>query len=312
MTSPPHSDPEPASPSGQPYQQPGESQYQAGQAPYQPAQPRPEYQPGQPYQQPYQQQPYQQQPYQPYPQQYPGAAPPPPPSAVRKRGRTPLRLALIFGVIGVVLVIVGGIVIGTKSYSKVNGFSRVSIAAGSGTAQFSSAGNYLAYYEASDVTSNIKSVPLPLVALRSPSGKVQVLNTLYGGASRSSLQINSYLTYQFNGHNGVAIYQFTVPEAGRYDVRVQATGNEAPGADIAFGKSIGSGIAVGAALLVPGILLIVAAIVLLIVGLVQRSKGNKQAAAAPYGPPPGSGYPPAQQPGAGYPPPDQPSGWQKS
>lgn len=294
MTYPPPSGSEPTS-------QPGQPQYQPGQPQYQPSQPQ--YQPGQG---------YQQQPYQPYPQQYPGAAPPPPPGAVRKRGRTPLRLALIFGVIGLALVIVGAIVIGTKSYSKVNGFSRVSIAAGSGTAQFSSAGNYLAYYEASDVTSSIKSVPLPLVALRSPSGKVQVLNTLYGGAPRSSLQIKSYLTYQFNGHNGVAIYQFSVPQAGRYDVRVQATGNEAPGADIAFGKSIGSGIAVGAALLVPGILLIVAAIVLLIVGLVQRSKGNKQVPATPYGPPPGSGYPPPQQPGAGYPPPDQPGGWQKS
>ena len=37
-----------------------------------------------------------------------------PPQPVRRRGRTPLMLALIFGVVGIVLIVVGAIVAGTQ------------------------------------------------------------------------------------------------------------------------------------------------------------------------------------------------------
>jgi hypothetical protein len=258
-------------------------------------------QPGQPYEapagqpgQPYPQQPYPQaQPY-PYPQtpygQPYGAPPAVPP---RLRGGTPLKVALAFGVVGVVLLVVGGLIGFTQGLQKVDNFSRVSIAAGRGTADFPNAGNYVAYYEASNVTSSIRQVPLPLIALHSPSGKVQVLDTLYGGSTRASRHLKSTVTYQYHGHNGVAIYQFHISEPGRYDVLIQATGLEPQGANIAFGKSIAGGLAIGVILAVVGVVLLVIAIILLIIGLVQRSRSRKQVAAAQgYGGPPTYGAPP--------------------
>ena len=218
------------------------------------------------------------------------------------RGSTPLWIALIFGVVGIALLVVGGVVGFTQGLQKVDGFSRVPIATGRGTADFPTAGNYVAYYEASNVTSSVRQVPLPIVEIRSPSGQVQRLDTLYGGSSRASLQLRRSVTYQYHGHNGVAIYQFHIAEPGRYDVLVEATGAEAPGADIAFGKSIATGLAVGGILAVVGVLAIIVAIILLIVGLVQRSRSRRRLAAAHGygGPPPGYGYPP---PGSGFPPP---------
>jgi hypothetical protein len=213
------------------------------------------------------------------------------------RGRTPLRLALIFGVVGLALVIVGAIIIAKKSFSAVDNFQRVSVASGTGTVSFTNAGNYLAYYEADNVNSGIKSVPVPLVALQSPSGKDMTLDTLYGGGNRASGQIKTRLTYGYNGHKGVAIYQFKITETGQYKVQVQATAGTAPNSDIAFGKSIGGGIALGAGLVVPGALLLVTAIILLIIGLVKRSRHKKQIAAGAGGgyggpPPPNYPYPP--------------------
>lgn len=251
-------------------------------------------QPQQPYaQQSYGQQSYGQQPYQQY-QPYPAYPPPPPGVPPRLRGRIPLRLALIFGVIGIALAIAGGAVVATKSFSQVDGFSRVDIAAHSGAARFPSAGNYVAYYEAPGASSMKKQIPLPLIALRSPSGQTQQLDTLYGGQPRDTLRLTSTLTYDYHGHSGTAIYQFRVPEAGTYQVLVESP-TAPPGSDVAFGKSIGKSLALGVAMLVPGVLLVVVAIILLIVGLVQRSSSRKRLTAMQnqYGPP-GYGYPPPQ------------------
>ena len=65
----------------------------------------------------------------------------------RLRGRTPLRLALIFGVLGVALFVVGGVVLATNSLGKVNDFERVS-SVGTGTVHLNRTGNYVGYYEA--------------------------------------------------------------------------------------------------------------------------------------------------------------------
>lgn len=220
------------------------------------------------------------------------------------RGRIPLRLSVIFLVVGIALVVVGGVVVANNSLGKVDSFSRVSVASGSGTATFTGTGGYLAYYEAPGVGSSTDRVPLPLITLRSPSGKTMTLETLYGGHARSDGRINSRLTYNYNGHNGVAIYQFTINEKGTYQVQLQAPGNTDPRSDIAFGTSIAGGLAIGVALIIPGILLFVAGIVLLIVGLVKRSRHKGQLASygAGYGggyggysggpPPPNYGYPP--------------------
>jgi hypothetical protein len=292
-------------PSEQPSQPPFEQQPQPAPGP-QPAQ-QPPYQ-QQPYQQPYGQQPYGQQPYgqqpygqqpygqQPYGQQPYPASPPPPGGQPRLRGRIPLRLALIFGVVGIALAIAGGAVIATKSFSQVDGFSRVDIAAHNGVARFASAGNYLAYYEAPGASSLKKQIPLPLIALRSPSGQTQQLETLYGGQPRDTLRLTSTLSYDYHGHSGTAIYQFRVPEAGTYQVLVESSTAPA-GSDVAFGKSIGKSLALGAGMLAPGVLLVLVAIILLIVGLVQRSSSRKRLAAMQnqYGSSPGYGYPPPSQ-----------------
>jgi hypothetical protein len=213
---------------------------------------------------------------------------------------------------------VGAIVAGTQGLSKVNDFPRVKVADGTGTVNLK-AGNHVAYYEAPNINDNSKSVPVVGVALQSPSGKVMTLHTLYGARSDGKVKI---LTYEYNGHNGIALYQFKLTESGRYRVALQAGSQASPDADIALGTSIAKGLAIGAALIIPGVLLLVAAIVLLIVGLVKRSRHNKElAAVGPYGgysgyggAPPAGGYPPPggyQQPGSypppgGYPPPSSP------
>ncbi|HET6878431.1 MAG TPA: hypothetical protein VFH38_12940 [Jatrophihabitans sp.] len=282
----------PPPPGSEPAPQPGQPQYQPGAPAYQPGQPQ--YQPGS-YPQPGQAG-------APYAQQYPGAPAPPPPGGVRKRGRTPLRLALIFGVIGVVLLVVGGIVGFSAGLNKVDNFQRVSVAQGRGTIHLN-AGNYLAYYESPDYNTSSNSVPVVIVQMRNSRTGALVTGQLYG--NRSDRKVST-LTYDHNGHHGAALYQFSIKTSGNYDVAlgVPPSSNASPRSDMAFGPSIAGGLAAGGILAIVGVLLIIAAVVLLIVGLVQRSKGSKQPAAVPYGPPPGSGYPPPQQPGSGYSPPD--------
>lgn len=243
-----------------PPEQAGQPPYQAAQQPYQYAPPPPAGYPG-----------------------YPGAQP------AKLRGRMPLRLALIFGVIGLAMTIAGGVVIAKKSFGKVDNFDRVGVGA-TGKVTFDKTGNYLAYYEGDEVDDNISKVPLSAITLTSPSGRSMRLETLYGG--RKDNTIDTKLTYDYHGHKGVAIYQYKIKEKGTYQVSIQPTGGESTGSDYAFGKSIGGALALGVALIIPGVLFIVTAIILLIVGLVKRSRHKKQLQAGPFGaPPPGYGYP---------------------
>jgi hypothetical protein len=251
-----------------------------------------------------------------------GAAPAP----TRLRGRIPRRLGWVFLVVGIVLVIVGAIVLATKSLGKVDDFQRVKVADGTGTINLE-AGNYLAYYEAPGVDSDIDTVPAVGVAIQSPSGVTMVLRTPYGNRSDGKVKI---LTYEHDGHHGVALWQFKVTESGTYKVQVEPTPGTAADADIAFGKSIAAGTVAAVLLIGGGILLGVAAIVLLIVGYVKRDRHKKQlfAGAAFHGappgvqwpqqtggqwpqqqPPPASGqWPPPQPPGGQWPPPQPPGG----
>lgn len=234
----------------------------------------------------------------------------------RRRGRKPLILALIFGVVGVALIVVGAVVGYSKSLSKVDHFPRVTVADRTGTIELS-AGNHVAYYEADGADNKTDAIPVPEIMLKGPDGHVQTLDTLYGGGNvDTSREIKSHLSYSNNGHDGVAIYQFKVSSTGRYDVEIMPKyGQAAQDSDIAFGTSIATGLAIGGVLVVLGLLLVVAAIVLLIVGLVKRSRHNKELlAGGAYGSPysvggaPGYGsYPPpsSPQPGSGYPPPGQ-------
>lgn len=231
----------------------------------------------------------------------PGYAPPPgygpPPGGKRRlRGRIPLRLALIFGVVGLALVIVGAVVLATKSISRVDDFDRVSISAGSGTVKFDDTGKFLAYYEHDGFDIDEESPPTLAVVLTSPSGKKLPLTTFYGGKSTTV----DKLSYNYDGHDGAALYEFDIKEKGTYQVQIQANGNLPSDAQLAFGESIAGGLVVGVLLILPGVLLVIAAIVLLIVGLVKRSRHKSELARYPYGPPPPGGPPPNYPPQPGF------------
>lgn len=234
--------------------------------------------------------------------------PPPPPSAApappgkpRLRGRIPLRLALIIGILGIAGLVVGGIIAVNGALKKVDNFSRIDVpSAASGTINKDTihfgTGGYIAYYEAPDASSS--SIPAVPVRLTSPSGSAKILDTPYGGKSGGK-DVKS-LTYDYNGHKGVALWQFNITQAGSYLVEVGGNRNANSTAKMAFGRSIGKSTVVGGVLIVIGVLLVVAAIILLIVGLVKRSRSKKELATAEaYGYPPPPGYAPRTY-GQGY------------
>ncbi len=228
----------------------------------------------------------------------PPSVPPAPAGKTRLRGRIPLRLALIFGVLGIALAVAGGVVGIKAGLSKINDFQRVSLADGTGTLTFKP-GGYIAYYEAPHFDTSGNSVPLVVVAMHNRSTGADVSGRLYGNNGNGKVD---RLTYDYNGHHGAAMYEFTIKAAGQYVVELQkGQSTAASDADVAFGKSIAKSLAVGGVLLIVGIILVVAAIILLIIGLVKRSRHKKElASATPYGYPPPPGYAPPQTYGQGY------------
>ena len=201
---------------------------------------------------------------------YPVGVPGNPPA--RLRGRAQLRIGITLLSVGLVLLIVGIIVLATESLTKVNDFQRISLAQGIGSVRFSHAGGYIAYYEAAGVSESTTEIPLVGVQLTSPSGTRIIVDTPYGG--RSDNKIKS-LKYQYNGHHGAALYQFHISEAGTYQVTLTPNTRDAADADIAFGKSIATGVALGAIPTVLGVMLLLAGLIVLIVGLVKR-RGHKK------------------------------------
>jgi len=296
MTTPPP-DPPQGQPQGQPQSDPLSLQKPSGaQYPPQygsPQPPPPQY--GTPQRPPYgavpqyPPPPYGSAPYASAPPAYPGY----PSAPVRLGGRIPLRLALVFGVIGVALLVVGGIVGFSQGLNKVDSFQRVSPADGIRTVHLN-AGDYVAYYEAPNYDTNSKTVPILVLQILDPSTGHLLTGSLYGGRSDHKVEI---LTYDYDGHHGAALYQFRVPHNGTYQVRVvrPPASTAAPNSDIAIGHSIATGLAVGGVLAVVGGIAIVLALILLIVGLVQRRSSKKRLGAAqaygghsaPYGYPQG-------------------------
>lgn len=242
------------------------------------------------------------------------------PGKVRLRGRVPRILGWIFLAIAVVLFVIGIVVVGTKSLSKVNSFQRVPVPTDNATVTFDHTGRYVAYYEASNVTSGIREVPAVGVAIQAPNGTVTRLSQGYKEHSDGKIDI---FTYDYNGHKGVGLYQFDITSTGVYHVATRPTPATAPDAQIAFGEDISGAAVAGGVLIVIAVVLGIAAIILLIIGYVKRSnhKGELQrgqywggAPAPAYGGPPpgygGAGYPPPPQqyapPGYGAPPPPPP------
>lgn len=234
-----------------------------------------------------------------------GAAPQPsfgaPPPQGPLRGRTPRRLGWIFLALAIALFIAGGIVLATKSFSEVNKFQRVAVPTQNSTVTFNRTGKWVAYYEASNVHSGIDSVPAVRVAIESPSGQVRELTTLYGNRSDRKVKI---FTYDYNNHRGVALYQFNISETGTYHVATQPGPAAAADAKIAFGKDISGGTIAGGLIVVGGVVALIVAIVLLIVGYVKRSRHKRELQSGQFGgPPPGYGPPAGYGTPPGYAPP---------
>ena len=238
-----------------------------------------------------------------YPPPPPAYGTPPAPAGKPKyRGATPRKLGWIFGGLGVVVLIIGIVVLVAKSFGAVNDFQRVSVAAGRGTVSVDRTGKWVGYYESSEVTSHIRRLPNLELAITGPDGE-RVHFSSYGSSSDNSVR---RLTYDFNGHSGVAAIEFDATTTGDYTVQLRADEELPADARVAFGKDIFAGTIAGGLLIVLAILLLVAAVVLLIVGYVKRANHKKELAyGGGYGPPPV--YPPAgqypgQYPGQQYPP----------
>lgn len=211
----------------------------------------------------------------------------------RLRGRTPLRLAFAFLLLAIVAVVIGAVLVGRGYKSTINGFQRVPVAQGQKTLTLHE-GDYVGYYE---VPTGESGQAFVRVAIEGTSGRVVTISQ-YGKNGSSS----SSLTYSYHGRHGEALFKFRISKAGKYRVAVQAN-NGAPGADVAFGKSIAGGLVAGVLLIVLGVVLFIVFVILLIVGLVKRSH-SKRELADPYGggfggPPPGYPPPGAPQPGFG-------------
>jgi hypothetical protein len=249
----------------------------------------------------------------PPPPAYP-PAPQSPPDAGPLRGRTPRRLGWIFLALAIILFVIGAIVVAKKSYSEVKTFQRVSIADGSGSVNVDRTGKWVIYYEASNVNSSFKRIPDITVLVTTSSKPVQL--STYG--KRKDGKVDR-LTYDYNGHKGAAAAEFQASDKGTYQVQVRANETLPSGADLAFGKDIKGGTVAGGALIVGGVVCLIVAIVLLIVGFVKRArhKSERQAAMSGYGqpaygapggyPPPPPGYGPPQ----GYPQQPPPGGYQQ-
>ena len=204
-------------------------------------------------------------------------------------------LGWIFLVIAVAGFVAGGVVLGTKSFGKVNGFQRVDFTSG-GTVHLGGTGKYVIYLEGSNVDS-LKRVPFT-VEVDGPSGQ-RVPFTYYGNPGPGD-KVTRF-TYDYNGHHGIASYQFNATAAGDYALRAAGTSDVPANAKLAVGRDIKKDTAVGGVLIGVGVLALVVAIVLLIVGYVKRGRHKRELQAAAYGGPPPGGYPQQGYPQPGYP-----------
>lgn len=222
----------------------------------------------------------------------PAPGPGPGPGKVRLRGRVPRILGWTLLAIAIVLFVVGIVVVGAKSLSKVNGFQRISFTSGQGTVNLNT-GKYVGYYEASDVSDSIKFVPQFQAAVHGPNGPVSLER--YGDRGDGTIK---KFTYDYSGHKGVAAFQFNAPVAGRYTVQLREIDNLPSGADVAIGRDIAGGAIAGGILIIIAVVVGIAAIVLLIVGYVKRSNHRAQLRQEQYpgGPAPAYGGAPGYYP----------------
>lgn len=198
----------------------------------------------------------------PPPPQYGPLRPPPSSGKVRLRGRIPLRLALILGIVGVVLISIGAVVLANGSIGKIDDFERVGLSNSAQTVRFDRAGKYVGYFETPSDGSHRADVRLAIADAADKPVTVRLYNA-------------SELIYSQGGRHGEALFTFSIPKSGEY--QVLARSDDAPaGAGVAFGESIAGSLVAGVLLVLPGVLLVIAAIVLLIVGLVKHGRHKRE------------------------------------
>ncbi|HZE50088.1 MAG TPA: hypothetical protein VE074_11040 [Jatrophihabitantaceae bacterium] len=219
-----------------------------------------------------------------YPASYPASGYPAFPGGQdesRLRGRRPIQVGGILLIVGVVLLIVGAFVSDRTAQGKVNGFQRVAVKDSTGTINLKGSGGYIAYYESDSLNRDTRSIPLVGVTLTNTASRQTIsLDTTYGNQSGNKIK---YLYYDHDGHKGLALWQFHIDQPGSYSVELQPKSGTASDAEMAFGRSIATSQAVGAAIVVAGVLLLLAGLILLVVGLVKRRRHKRQLRSAPPG-----------------------------
>jgi hypothetical protein len=186
--------------------------------------------------------------------------------------------------VGVLGVVVAGVV-GVRGISalsdRVDGFDRALIP-GAATVEIEDPGDYTIYHEypGADDDSERGIIDVAFEAtLTDPDGGEVELEPY-----------DAHITYSFGDHQGVAMYSFTAPEAGNYEL--VTTGG--PG-NAAVGRGIGRGI-VASVLLAVGIGLgtILAAVIMAVVVAIQRGRDRRRRQVlghtGPWAGPPGAAW----------------------
>lgn len=169
----------------------------------------------------------------------------------------------------VATVIAGSVVIALRSGASVAGFQRISFAAHHGVVQLG-AGRWVGYYEAGNLSRSNLAVPDFRPLISDPrDDQVNVENYVPQGRPTPGL------SYDEDGHRGIATFQFDASRAGTFHVKLQFAGGVPPGADVAIGRDLSAGTGTsrtGVVLVVAGGLLGIVAVLLLAVEHRRRER----------------------------------------
>ena len=230
------------------------------------------------------------------PPHYGGWAPAPAP--VRNKLRPSAAWYWVAGAIGVLGAIAASIMVVSSvvvTVNRVEDFQRVAVP-GSGVITLDDTGGYTVYYEEPGI--GVGFVP-PL--------RVEIIEVATG----DQLSLRPYdadADYTFGGHEGVAVFTFSIDRPGNYEV--VAGGGHFAFEDVAFGevaigRSIFRRLFVGVSGgVVVGLVAVLATVLIAVITGVHRNDDRRRQQWGPtgrpppssYGPPPGYGAPPGYRP----------------
>jgi hypothetical protein len=192
-------------------------------------------------------------------------------------------------VAGIVIAIIVFVAAINGLVDQVNDFQRVTLP-GSDTVTLESAGGYTIYHEFDGASSDSGFAPGVSVTIAGPDGEPVEVKTY-----------DATVTYSWGGHEGIAVYSFTVDQPGDYTVSAEGETGQ-----VAIGRGIGSSLVggiVGSLALGIGASL-AGGIIAIVVGIKRgRNRRGRQLYGPQFGPGPpggwggGPGWPQATQPG---------------